>query len=112
MKQFDKAMKKKIKENSVLESTTSLLKGSGDRVSHYKSSKKYTYQNFNVLYDYLTLLITLKSWESYTYKLLEKTKHGLQGYTEGSSESEEQSGNMNRRFVSLISNIGQLNASI
>ncbi|CAD8094810.1 unnamed protein product [Paramecium sonneborni] len=80
MKQFDLAMKRKMKENN--------MKSEQQQDQEYfQDEYSSKHQNFNILSEYLNVLIALKTWEAYTIKLIEKTKN-LNEYTEQTSSSD------------------------
>ncbi|CAD8178808.1 unnamed protein product [Paramecium pentaurelia] len=82
MKQFDLAMRRKMKENNI-KSESQLDQ------DYFQEEQISKHQNFNILSEYLNVLIALKTWEAYTIKLIEKTKN-LDEYTEQTSSSESE----------------------
>lgn len=78
MKEFDKAMKRRLQLNlDVLGESQNLIQ-----------SNKFEYQNFNILYEYINVLITYRTWVAFTDKTFEKSRKGIMVYTEESSLSE------------------------
>ncbi|CAD8082710.1 unnamed protein product [Paramecium primaurelia] len=82
MKQFDLAMRRKMKENNIKQESQL------DQ-DYFQEEQISKHQNFNILSEYLNVLIALKTWEAYTIKLIEKTKN-LDEYTEQTSSSESE----------------------
>ncbi|CAD8172436.1 unnamed protein product [Paramecium pentaurelia] len=80
MKQFDISMKRKMKENNMKSEQQ-------EDQEYFQDEYSSKHQNFNILSEYLNVLIALKTWEAYTQKLIEKTKN-LDEYTEQTSSSD------------------------
>ncbi|CAD8081899.1 unnamed protein product [Paramecium sonneborni] len=90
MKLFDMAMKRKLNYKTKENQTDFEFKGDIRQLDSIDSSFnfKYSYQNFNILQEYLHLLIIFKTWKSYSKNLFEKSKRGLQNFTEQSSDDQ------------------------
>ncbi|CAD8075491.1 unnamed protein product [Paramecium primaurelia] len=88
MKLFDMAMKRKLNEKIKENQKGNEKQGDIKLFDSIDGSFdfKYSYQNFNILQEYLHLLIIFKTWKSYTINIFEKSKRGLQNYTEQSSD--------------------------
>ncbi|CAK80287.1 unnamed protein product (macronuclear) [Paramecium tetraurelia] len=88
MKLFDMAMKRKLNEKMKERQKSGQTQGDIKLFDSIDGSFdfKYSYQNFNILQEYLHLLIIFKTWKSYTINIFEKSKRGLQNYTEQSSD--------------------------
>lgn len=52
-----------------------------------KKKQKHEYCNFNILCEYINILIAFKTWEAYKRLIFERTANGIFDYTEQFSES-------------------------
>ncbi|CAD8123231.1 unnamed protein product [Paramecium sonneborni] len=70
--------------------------------------------NFNILHDYLNVLIAFKAWESHSKKLIERVNFKITEYTENIDSSKEKQDDVPfpQCENSIINNINQIRGSI